>query len=345
MKGIRERPHRLLGALGRRERHHVTQINGVKESMSVKPTTTNVTDRSTSSDALSSPATWDKQRMRDNLVAHFEGKVRRGEARVPVERLIMQVGRDSLFQDLLARWDGLDGRQRVNAWRDLLRLCDRHAAEVMPTCIRCGECCRHGSPTLQTEDLDLLRANRIALDQLVTLRRGEPVQSQQADRPFFLLDERIKIREGTGTQECVFLDSEQFACRIYQDRPVQCRAQACWDSSATQELAQQPYLTRRDLFADVPLLLDLIKEHDQRCAFARLDGAIKKLAENGAREPDELLELLNYEEHFRDFVAAQLNIPEDMRPLVFGRSFADLLPLYGITVRIEADGSRVLVAT
>lgn len=293
--------------------------------------------------ALSSPATWSREQMRNHLVGYFESKIQRRETRVPVERLVMQMGQDSLFQDVLSRWDGFNGQQRVNAWRDLLRLCDHYADEILPTCIRCGECCRNGSPTLQEEDLELLRENRISWDALVTLRRGEPVHSEQQGKPFFLLDERIKIREREGTRECIFLDVDEFACGIYADRPVQCRAQACWDQNATEELAQQPYLTRQDIFQDVPLLLDLMKEHDHKCAFSKLDAAFCKLAEKEDGAVDQLLELLNYEEHFRDFVAEQLNIPSELRPLVFGRSFADLLPLYGVKVRTEEDGSRVLI--
>lgn len=310
----------------------------------MKPTVPQEAQGPAAAASPSSPATWNRDEMRNQLVGYFEAKVQRRETKVPVERLVMQMGQDQLFQDVLSRWAGFNGQQRVNAWRDLLRLCDHYATEVLPTCIRCGECCRNGSPTLQEEDLDLLRQNRIPWDALVTLRRGEPVHSQQQDKPFFLLDERIKIREREGTRECLFLDADEFACGIYQDRPVQCRAQACWDQSATDELAQQPYLTRKELFQDVQLLLDLLQEHDQKCAFSKLDAAFRKLAEKDDGALDELLELLNYEEHFRDFVAEQLNIPSELRPLVFGRSFADLLPLYGMSVHTEEDGTRVLVA-
>ncbi len=290
-----------------------------------------------------SPATWSAEELRSNLAQHLELLVADGDSTVPIPRLVMQVGNDSFFLDTLSRWDGRDGQWRINAWRNILHLAEKFAHEVIPACVRCGECCRKGSPTLQEDDLELLRQGRLPWDQLITLRRGEPVASADKARPFFLLDERIKIREKAGTQECVFFDPEDLSCAIYEDRPVQCRAQACWDNSASEELAKQPYLTRRELFADVELLLNLMEEHDRRCAFSQLDQALKKVAagEDGATEG--LFKLIDYEEHFRDFVADQLDIADQLKDLVFGRSFVDLLPLFGLRLATKDDGTRFLV--
>jgi hypothetical protein len=120
-------------------------------------------------------------------------------------------------------------------------------------------------------------------------------------------------------------------------------AQACWDPKEAEQVSKLPYLTRGDIFEGVELLLDIIKEHDIRCAFDKLNEAFKRLEETQGETVDEVLDLMAYEDHFRAFLAEKLNIPEDNLELVFGRSFADLSSCFGFKVEKEPDGSRCLV--
>jgi Fe-S-cluster containining protein len=193
------------------------------------------------------------------------------------------------------------------------------------------------------EDLELLRQGKVSWNALYTLRRGEPVRSPFEDKLFFLLDERIKIREKNGSRECALFDGANDLCTIYADRPTQCRAQACWDPSLAKQVAEQPYLTRRDIFQEVELLLDLMTEHDKRCAFDKLKAAFEALEKSKGENVDEVLELLAYEDHFRHFLGEQLKIPEDFLELVFGRSFADQVSVFGFKVVEEPDSTRCLV--
>jgi Fe-S-cluster containining protein len=248
-----------------------------------------------------------------------------------------------LYQDASTRWEGMKGTERFETWKKLLEAGLQVAQEMLPTCVRCGECCRRGSPTLHTEDLELMRG-AIPWNQVYTLRQGEPVRSPFEDDLLFLLEERIKIREKNGIGECVFFDREADKCQIYDNRPIQCRAQACWDETPGKDLAKLPYLSRGDLFNGVELLLGLIGEHDRRCSFAELDKAFKQLEETKGSSVDEVLRVLAYEDHYRRFFAEKLNIPEDTLDLVFGRSFGELVPLFGFNVEEEADGSKCLVA-
>ena len=47
-------------------------------------------------------------------------------------------------------------------------------------CIRCGACCRSGSPTLHVEDVSLVIDGVIPIASLYTIRRGEVVQIGRA---------------------------------------------------------------------------------------------------------------------------------------------------------------------
>ncbi|MFP5213405.1 MAG: YkgJ family cysteine cluster protein, partial [Acidobacteriota bacterium] len=231
----------------------------------------------------------------------------------------------------------------LNAWKKLLESSEEVARELLPTCVRCGECCRLSSPTLQKDDLELVVGQKIPWNQLMTLRRGEAVRSPFERMPIFLDEDRIKIREKEGSHECVFFDAENEACGIYDNRPVQCRAQACWDPKLAEALAKKPFITRWDILKGVDLLLELIDEHDRRCSFHRLNEAFTKLEETKGESVNEVLDLMAYEDHFRRFLGDKLNIPADTLDLIFGRSYADLAALFGFKVVVDEDGSRCLV--
>lgn len=290
-----------------------------------------------------SPASWPVDVLRENVLAYVEALRQDPENRVPPERVVLQLTQDPDFQAVLKTWDGLDGASRVSAWKKVLGLAEHHAREVLPACVMCGECCRMGSPTLHMDDLELLQKGAIPWEAVYTLRRGEPVHSPFKKDLFFLLDERLKVREKPGTKECLFLDGESRRCLIYADRPLQCRAQACWDPAPAEDLSKQPYLTRRDIFKDVELLLEVMAEHDRRCRFDQLAAAFSEMEASKGASVDRVLHLLAYEDHFRTFMGEKLGIPADQLELVFGRSFACLAQLFGYRVDTEPDGTRLLV--
>ena len=246
------------------------------------------------------------------------------------------------FQETVAEWEKMDSPKRLEAWKGLLVLAENATREILPTCVECGECCRRGSPTLQVDDLEILQSGQIPWEQLYTLRKGEPARSPFDGRPFVLSEERVKIREKEGTQECVFLDSAADRCTIYSDRPLQCRAQACWDPAPAKDLVEQPFLMRKHLFEHVEVLSAIITVHDSRCSFQFLAEALEKLREADEESIQNALRLLSYEEHFREFVSEKFKIPQENIELVFGRSFSKLAGLFGYKVVEASDGSRCL---
>ncbi len=292
---------------------------------------------------LASPGTWNQEQLLQSLTDHLNQLITASSSSLPANRLLLQLRQDTIFQDTFKRWQTMGSTERLDSWRNLLECAGKHAREALPYCVRCGECCRQSSPTLHLEDLELLQQDGIPWNQLVTLRRGEPVRSPFEEQVFHLLDERIKIREKPGSQECVFLGDQGDSCLIYENRPLQCRAQACWDEEPAKQLNKQPYLTRRDIFQSVELLLKLITEHDRRCSFDQINKAFLQLQADYGESIDTVLGLLEYEDHFRHFLAEQLKIPADNLELIFGRSHAQLVALFGFRVEQEPDGTRRLV--
>lgn len=289
------------------------------------------------------PSGWDTEQFRENWFAFLESIVEESSSLVPPRRIRYQIEQTAVFQEVVADWESLNGSQRLDAWKKLLMCAEESSQDILPTCVQCGECCRKGSPTLHAEDIEILREGKIPWEQLVTLRKGEPALSPFDGRPFVLPEERIKIREKEGSQECVFLDEKTERCSIYSDRPLQCRAQACWDPMPARDLAEQPFLLRKQIFEGVDVLLEMISEHDKRCGFEALTEAFEKLQENEGKDIQAIVGLLSYEEHFREFVSGQFKIPLENMELLFGRSFVRMLPLFGYRVEQDAEGNNCIV--
>ncbi|HOV87820.1 MAG TPA: YkgJ family cysteine cluster protein [Syntrophobacteraceae bacterium] len=294
-------------------------------------------------DVPDNPAFWDWEQLHRQWLNRIQAILKGSDSRVPPTRVRHQVEQTVAYREIVDRWPESSPSDRLRAWKTLLVLTEESSTRVLPVCVQCGECCRKSSPSLYLQDLDLLREGKIPWDKLYTIRRGEPVRSPDRDRLFHLLDERVKIQEKTGSGECVFLDSIHSLCTIYPDRPLQCRAQVCWDPDVAAQFANEPYLTRRDLFQGVEILADILAEHDRRCGYEKLRAAFQRLGESKGDTIEEVLDLLGYESHFREFFSEKLSIPPTMLPLVFGRSFGDLVVHFGFRVREDTDGSRILL--
>lgn len=295
--------------------------------------------------SINHPSGWDIDQFRANWSAVLEALIKEeASSLVPARRIRWQIEQTPVFQEVASGWNALNGFQRFDGWKRLLLAAEEACRTILPACVQCGECCRLGSPTLHAEDLSLLQSGKIPWDQLITLRKGEPARSPFDGRPFILSEERIKVREKEGSRECVFLISQTDKCSIYGDRPLQCRAQACWDPIPARDTAELPFLLRRHIFEEVDLLLDVVAEHESRCGFEALSAAFEELGRSNGENVEKVLGLLSYEEHFRQFVSDKFKIPPQYLELLLGRSFARMTTLFGFRVSEEHDGARCLIA-
>jgi len=290
-----------------------------------------------------SPAAWNAETFAARWRERLEGLAGEQGSGLSFERVEYQTQQSPLYQQAASGWAELSGEQREDVWQRLLEDSERSAAEAMPVCVRCGRCCRIGSPTLEADDLELLQEERIPWSEIYTMRTGEPARSPHTQQPFFLEAERIKIREKPGTTECVFLDSDTNLCRIHADRPIQCRVQACWEAVDGQRFLDAEHLTRKRLFGAVEPLLEVMGTHDTRCSFERLRDAFETLESSDGQNPDEAIDVLAFDEHTREFCAQQLSVPEGVIDLVLGRSLESRLKLFGYRVERSADGTRTLL--
>jgi Fe-S-cluster containining protein len=217
-----------------------------------------------------------------------------------------------------------------------------HVKGLRTHCIRCGECCLRSSPTLQAEDLHLIKETVLEKKNLITLRKGELVTDIVKNAVEPSVDEAIKIKENQGTERgCLFYDGASKTCGIYDARPLQCTALQCWDNREILEVLGRPKLRRRDVISD-GVLLGLMEAHENRCSYTVVEDHVRRISTEGSRAVEGLLDLLKFDFHLRPFVSQKLNIPVDEMDFFFGRPLVETIRRFGLQVIKEQDGSFFL---
>jgi Fe-S-cluster containining protein len=169
------------------------------------------------------------------------------------------------------------------------------------TCRRCGTCCRRGGPALHLDDRELVESGRIPLQDLFTIRRGEPAYDNVNGTIAPAVTDIIMLRGASpGSDVCCFYDSATKGCGIYGHRPAECRALQCWDTRDIQALYNCRRLERRHLLVKAAGLRDLVQEHQQRCDYELVAELAALVKQASSEEPHaRLLELVRYDESLR----------------------------------------------
>lgn len=242
-----------------------------------------------------------------------------------------------IYQDLISHWSDWNKAHRESRWEALCRELEKTAYGTRPFCLRCGECCRKGSPTLYLEDLDILKRGIIKRTELITLRSGEIGFSNDVQDLMLITEERIKVKEKPGGRECLFLETATNGCRIYEDRPLQCRVMECWNPDQYKELNSKKYLSRKELLNPEDPLWPVIESHNQRCALPRLQKALSRLKRGFTDVQEEAVDILLYDHHIRGFIEEKYEIGRENQLLLFGRPLSDLLLSFGFQIDQGAD--------
>ena len=206
-------------------------------------------------------------------------------------------------------------------------------------CIRCGECCRTSSPTLQTADLPHVKDGFIQRVDLYTIRPGEPIRDNVQGGLKPAAHELIKIRDRDGA--CVYYEDAQKKCRIYTHRPVQCAAQKCWDDRDFMRVYAEPKAARNDLIKDSDLLR-LMAAHDERCAVTELEDWVKRIEHEGEAAVVMILKMLKFDHDLRGMMLERLRVNPRELDLVLGRPLAQIIEVFGLRVNKKSDGSFFL---
>ena len=218
---------------------------------------------------------------------------------------------------------------------------DQPVTKERTHCIRCGECCLGSSPTLQIADVSLVYDGFIERGNLYTIRFGELVRDNIRGELRVTDKEIIKIKEKEKNLGCIYYDEKAKACTIYEYRPIQCKALACWDESEFMRVYARPKVDRKDIIRD-KIILGLMKEHDKRCSYSELDKDVRQIEQEGETAIGRILEALRFDQHIRTFTSKKLGIDLNEMDFLFGRPFTETITMFGLKVIKESDGSFFL---
>jgi Fe-S-cluster containining protein len=208
-------------------------------------------------------------------------------------------------------------------------------------CIRCGECCLASSPTLQMADVSLVYDGFIDRGNLYTIRLGELIRDNIHGELRVTDKEIIKIKEKENSLGCIHYNEKAKACTIYEYRPIQCKALACWDESEFMRVYARPKADRRDIIRD-KIVLGLMKEHDKRCSYMELDKFVRQIKKEGEEAVRKILEVLKFDHHIRTFTSKKLGIGFSEMDFLFGRPLIDTIKMFGLKVIKQPDGTFFL---
>ena len=234
------------------------------------------------------------------------------------------------------------GQKRFSA---LFLFIDNNPPTSQTRCHRCGTCCLKGGPALHTDDFFLLREGIVDTGHLYTLRKGEIVRNTD-NQLIPLHHEVIKIKgEGENTWACTFYDSKKKACRIYADRPLECRTLKCWDPGDLRQAMTRPYIQRKDLLDEEGELHRVIIAHEKRCAYQMMENAIRALqGPQPHKAVDQILSALHYDHVVRSLIPEKLKLNPDTMDFFFGRPLTTTIRMYNLEVRQEGGDFRLVPA-
>lgn len=172
---------------------------------------------------------------------------------------------------------------------------------------------------------------------LYTIRKGELAHDNVKGCLMPVDSDIIKIKGKEDSWTCIFFDESAKGCTIYDHRPLECRALKCWDTHELEQIYAKTRLTRKDLIAEVKGLWDLIKDHQRRCDFTKIQRLIEDPSgakRNQARR--KLLEIVRYDAEIRKLVVSRGGLDADLLDFLFGRPLTKILGNYGVKVRQTA---------
>lgn len=235
--------------------------------------------------------------------------------------------------------DEVDEEKEKEIWNKIREILLKAAYKTRRYCIRCGECCSKCSPTLVEDDLGLFMKDILTPDKVTTIRKGEPAYSTVTQEVGPAEVEMIKIREAPGETTCIFYNGIDRSCTIYEARPVQCRAQECWNPDRIDDTAGLPKLARKALLQATGPLWEIIERHEERCSYDEIARVIARLSATKGQTIDDLIDLLGFDEHVRDFVAEQFQLSRETMHFFLGRPLRESILYYGLTVQDQPDGT------
>ena len=211
-------------------------------------------------------------------------------------------------------------------------------------CQRCGTCCQKGGPSIHIEDKSLVETGKIQARDIYTIRKGEPAYDNIRGALLPVRSDIIKIKGSGESWCCRFYNKLDNACRIYPDRPLECRLLKCWDTRAIEDAYEKDRLTRKELLSEVEGLWDLVEAHGTRCSYEVIEQLVDKLKNTRSKTvARQIIEIVEYDKQLRRLVVEDGRLDPEMLDFIFGRPLEKTIRAFGLKIE-NIDGKKTLAA-
>jgi Fe-S-cluster containining protein len=209
-------------------------------------------------------------------------------------------------------------------------------------CNRCGTCCKKGGPCFHLDDKALIEKGVILSRHLYTIREGELAYDNVMGSLQPVLTDTIKIKGQKDAWTCFFFDSKNNRCKIYENRPVECRVLKCWNTTDIEKIYSTNRLTRKDLIFGVEGLWDLVEDHQRRCSYGKIKEFVKIIKSEKKNDVmKRLVEMIRYDTQLRTLVIRKGGIDPEMLDFLFGRPLTQTIGNYGL--KIKSEGQNIIL--
>lgn len=216
-------------------------------------------------------------------------------------------------------------------------------SKVITECIRCGTCCKKGSPSFHIEDKMLIEKGIILSKCLYTIRDGELSYDNVKESILPAASDIIKIKGQKDSWTCIFFNEKENECTIYDDRPLECRALKCWDTLEIEKIYFKNRLTRKDLISTIEGLWGLVEDHQKRCSYIKLKLFIDALNKDKKDETLKgILDIIEYDARIRELVVQNGGLDPEMTDFLFGRPITETIKMYGFKIIKQDDNYRLI---
>jgi Fe-S-cluster containining protein len=232
-------------------------------------------------------------------------------------------------------------------WKNRRKITTQDMTVVLPQkeCRRCGTCCLKGGPALHSEDLALLQGNFLHKEDLITIRKGEPLLSLSGENVHPAPAEFFKVKGRDAEWTCIFFDRRKASCRIYDRRPLECSLLQCWDTAALEKVAGKNLLNRFDIIAPHDPVMPFIEAQEIECPLSILGHLIESVTREQVHPEAmaQLTNLANADLSIRSKAHEKFHFSLELELFYFGRPLFIILKQFGMMLRVE-HGTVILQA-
>ncbi|MFH2063976.1 MAG: YkgJ family cysteine cluster protein [Pseudomonadota bacterium] len=198
-------------------------------------------------------------------------------------------------------------------------------------CTRCGTCCKNGGPSIHMEDRELIEKGNIPLQYLFTIREHEPSFDNIKNMIKPAETDIVKIKSKINSHECIFHDPDLSGCRIYPDRPIECRILMCRDTKGILSIYDQNRISRKELLFKTSEIWDLVQHHHHRCSYRKIALLADRIKKNNPDASQEVNSMIQYDNSLRRLLVEKNEKLSGVLEFLLGRPLSQTISLFGLT--------------